>query len=101
MVDVLETNDTFKIIADISGLKKEDIDIGISKNSFEITAIYKEVPEYSNFVQKERCYGKTHRKIMLSKEIKVREAKANYKDCKLTVTLPNAVKDITNVDIEE
>ena len=101
LVDILETNDTFKIIADISGLKKDDIDIGISKNSVEITAIYKEVPEDSNFVQKERCYGKTHRKIKLSKEIKVSEAKANYKNCTLTITLPKTVEDITKVDIEE
>jgi len=101
LVDILETNDTYKIIADISGLKKDDIDIGISKNSVEITVIYKEVPEDSNFVQKERCYGKTNRKIKLSKEIKVSEAKANYKNCTLPITLPKTVEDITKVDIEE
>jgi len=101
LIDVLETNDTFKVIADISGLKKDDIDIGISKNSVEITAIYKEVPEDSKFVQKERCYGKTHRKIMLPREIKIKEVKANYKNCILTITLPKSVEDITKVDIEE
>ena len=45
MVDVLETNDTIILVADISGVKKDDINIGISKNSVELTAIFKEEPE--------------------------------------------------------
>ena len=102
LVDVLETNDTITLIADISGVKKDDIDIGISKNSVEITAMYKEEPEVEDakFTQKERSYGKTHRKIPLSTEIKINEAKAKYKECTLTITLPKTVEDITKVNIE-
>lgn len=103
LVDVLETNDTITLIADISGVKKDDIDIGISKNSVEITAMYKKEPEVEDakFTQKERSYGKTHRKITLSTEIKVKEAKAKYKECTLTITLPKTVEDITKVNIED
>ena len=103
LVDVLETNDTIILIADISGVKKDDIDIGISKNSVEITAMYKKEPEVEDakFTQKERSYGKTHRKIPLSTEIKVKEAKAKYKECTLTITLPKTVEDITKINIEE
>ncbi|MBU4534582.1 MAG: hypothetical protein KKF16_01860 [Euryarchaeota archaeon] len=55
LVDVLETNDTIILIADISGVKKEDIDIGISKNSVEITAMFQKEPEIegAKFTQKE------------------------------------------------
>ena len=103
LVDVLETNDTITLIADISGVKKDDIDIGISKNSVEITTMYKEEPELEDakFTQKERSYGKTHRTIPLSTEIKVKEAKAKYKACTLTITLPKKVEDITKVNIED
>jgi HSP20 family protein len=103
LVDVLETNNTITLIADISGVKKEDIDIGISKNSVEITTMYKEEPELEDakFTQKERSYGKTHRTIPLSTEIKVKKAKAKYKACTLTITLPKKVKDITKVNIED
>jgi HSP20 family protein len=103
LVDVLETNDTITLIADISGVKKEDIDIGISKNSVEITTMYKEEPELEDakFTQKERSYGKTHRTIALSTEIKVKKAKAKYKACTLTITLPKKVKDIIKVKIED
>ena len=103
LVDVLETNDTITLIADISGVKKDDIDIGISKNSVEITTMYKEEPELEDakFTQKERSYGKTHRTIPLSTEIKVKKAKAKYKACTLTITLPKKVEDITKVNIED
>jgi HSP20 family protein len=103
LVDVLETNDTIILVADISGVKKDDINIGISKNSVELTAIFKEEPEVEDakFTQKERSYGETHRTIMLPTEIKVKEAKAKYKDCTLTLTLPKTVEDITKVNIED
>ena len=68
MVDVLETNDTVYLIADISGVKKEDISLGISKKSVEITANYMEDPdiEDAKFIQKERSYGETHRNSTVS-----------------------------------
>lgn len=103
LVDVLETNDTIILKADISGVKKEDIEIGISKNSVEITAMFKEEPdmEDAKFTQKERSYGKTYRKILLSKEVKVKEAKAKYKKCTLTITIPKTIEDVTKVNIDD
>lgn len=103
LVDVLETNDTVYLIADISGVKKEDISLGISKKNVEITANYMEDPEIEDakFVQKERSYGKTHRKVELSSEVKVHEAKANFRNCTLKITLPKVVEDVTKVDIDD
>ena len=103
LVDVLETNDTVYLIADISGIKKEDINLGISKKSVEITANYMEDPdiEDAKFVQKERSYGKTHRKVQLGSEVKVHEAKANFRNCTLKITLPKVVEDVTKVDIDD
>jgi HSP20 family protein len=103
LVDVLETNDTVYLIADISGVKKDNISIGISKNSVELTAKYKEYPEIedANFTQKERSYGETNRTVKLSSEVKVHEAKANFRNCTLTITLPKVVEDITKVDIDD
>ncbi|MDO8870331.1 MAG: Hsp20/alpha crystallin family protein [Methanobacteriaceae archaeon] len=103
LVDVLETNDTIILIVDISGVKKEDIDIGISRNRVEITAMFQKEHEIegAKFTQKERCYGKINRTINLSTEIKVKEATAKYKECKLTITLPKVVEEITKVNIED
>lgn len=102
LIDVLETNDTIFIVADISGIKKDDIDLGISKNSVDITINFMDKPgiEDAKFIQKERNYGKTHRKIMLSTEVKIKESKAKFKDCTLTITLPKTVEDMTKIEIE-
>ncbi len=102
LVDVLETNTTITLIVDIPGVKKDDIDIGISKNRVEISAKFKKEPEIEDaeFIQKERIYGKANRTINLSTKINVKEAKAKYEECKLTITLPKVTEDITKVDIE-
>jgi HSP20 family protein len=102
LIDVLETNDTIYLIADISGIKKEDIELGISKNSVDITATFKDKPTIGDakFIHKERNYGKTHRKIMLSTDVKIKESKAKFKDCTLTITLPKTVEDVTKIEIE-
>lgn len=103
LVDILETNETVYLVADISGVKKEDIEIGISKGSVELTANFKEEPEVEDakFTKKERSYGKTHRKIMLPTEINIKEAKAKFKNCTLTITLPKMVEDITKINIDD
>ena len=103
LVDVLETNETVYLIADISGVKKDDISIGISKKSVELTVKYKEDTEIDDakFTQKERSYGETHRTVKLSSEVKVHEAKANFRNCTLKITLPKVVEDITKVNIDD
>jgi HSP20 family protein len=103
LVDVLETNDMVYLIADISGVKKDNINIGISKNSVELTVKYKEDPEIEDakFTQKERSYGETNRTVKLDSEVKVHETKANFRNCTLTITLPKVVEDITKVNIDD
>jgi HSP20 family protein len=102
LVDVLETNENIIIIADISGVKKEDIDIAVSKTNVTITTNFKdEIPiEDAEFIQKERSYGETKRSIDLSTPIKSNEATANFKKCTLIITLPKTEKDvITKVEV--
>ena len=101
LVDMVETEDSFMIMVDLPGVKKEDVDIGISKDNLEITAQFEEEGKMDSgtFVQKERNYGEVHRSIPLSAEINVKKATANFKDCVLTVTLPKAQKEITKVKI--
>ncbi len=102
LVDVLETNENIIIIADISGVKKEDIDIVVSKTSVTITTNFNdETPiQDAEFIQKERNYGEIKRSIDLLTPIKSEEATAKFKKCTLTITLPKIEKDvITQVEI--
>lgn len=103
LVDVLETNETVYVIADLPEVKKEDLDLGISKNSIEISARFNEdtvIEEDAKFIQKERSYGETKRSIELPTEIKPKDVTAKFKGSTLIVKLPKAQKDITKVKIE-
>ncbi|MGP8023225.1 MAG: Hsp20 family protein [Methanobacterium sp.] len=103
LIDVLETNEDIIIIADISGVKKEDIDIGVSKTNITITTNFSdEVPfEDAKFLNKERSYGVQKRTIDLSTSIRSKEATAKFKKCTLTIKLPKIEKDvITKVEVD-
>jgi len=101
LVDVINRNDSITLIIDIPNVNKEDIDIGISKNSVDIEAKFKdESDDDGNFIQKERNYGTVHRKISLNTEIKVKESKAKYENCTLTIELPKLVEDVTKMNID-
>ncbi len=103
LIDVLETNENIIIIADISGVKKEDIDIGVSKTHVTITTKFSdEVPfEDAKFLTKERSYGVQKRAVELSTPIKSKEVTAKFKKCTLTITLPKTEKDvITKVEVD-
>lgn len=104
LIDILETNENIIVIADISGVDKDDIDIGVSKNNVTITTNFKdEIPiEGAEFIKKERNYGETTRSIDLPASIKSKDVKANFKACTLTITLPKIEKDIvTKIKVEE
>jgi HSP20 family protein len=101
LVDVIDRNDSITLIVDIPNVKKEDIDIGISRNSVDIEAKFMSEPEDDGkFIQKERNYGTVHRKITLNTEIKVKESKAKYENCTLTIELPKMVEEVTKMNID-
>jgi HSP20 family protein len=103
LTDVVETDDSIIIMVDIPGLTKEDIELGISQDSVEITAAYEEksLPANGKFIQKERGYGAVHRTINLSTPVNVKKASASYKNCILTITLPKKQKEMTKITIQE
>ncbi len=104
LIDVLETNETIYIIADLPGVKKDDLDLGISKSNIEIRATFKEENkglEDAKFIQKERSYGEVHRLIRLSSPIKSKEVSASFKNCTLTIKLPKTEKDMTKIEISD
>jgi HSP20 family protein len=103
LTDVVETDDSIIIMVDIPGLTKEDIELGISQDSVEITATYEEksLPANGKFIQKERGYGAVHRTINLSTPVNVKKASASYKNCILTITLPKKQKEMTKITIQE
>lgn len=90
-VDVSEQNGAFKVLAEIPGVKKEDIQVAIDGDEVSISAeVRKEtdVKEGERIVHSERYYGKVGRAFRLGQEVDEANAQARYNDGVLELTLP-------------
>lgn len=92
-MDVKERGEEYVIVADVPGVKKEDIDVTLENGILTITAEAKseeEEKEGERVLRKERRYGKYVRSLRLGTQIDERKVKANYKDGVLELILPKA-----------
>jgi HSP20 family protein len=101
-IDVTEQNGSFKVLAEIPGVKKEDIQLNVDGDQVSITAEVKQekdVKEGERLVHSERFYGKTSRAFRLGYEIDEAKVQAKYNDGVLELVLPKkqtaAAKQIT------
>jgi len=88
--DLIETDSSLIVKADLPGVKKEDIIIDLTDDSIEIFARFEEETEEEgkNFIKKERRYGEARRSLILPEAVKVKETSAKFDNGVLTVTLP-------------
>ncbi|RMH05185.1 MAG: Hsp20/alpha crystallin family protein [Aquificota bacterium] len=90
VVDVYETDKELVVKAEVPGVKKEDIEVAIRDNALHIRGEKKEEKEEKTetYHRVERVYGKFERVIVLPTDVKVEEAKAEFKDGVLEIRLP-------------
>lgn len=94
-VDVSETENEFRIRADLPGVKKDDLDISIQDGVLTINAETKEEKKEEKegrVIRQERRYGKFVRSMRLGDTVDVDNIKADYKDGVLDLVLPKAEK---------
>jgi HSP20 family protein len=101
-VDVAEQNGDYKVVAELPGVKKEDIKVNIDGDEVSITAetrIEKEAKDGERLLHSERYVGKVSRAFRLAQEIDEARASAKYADGVLELTLPKkttaAAKQLT------
>ena len=90
-LDVYEDKDTFTIVVDLPGLKKEDIEISLREQNLAITGERK--PDESKGEEgfrAERFYGTFQRTVRLPTQVDPNSVKASYQDGILKVVLPKA-----------
>ena len=90
-MDVSEDDKTYRVKAEIPGVKKEDILVAIDGNQVSITAqVRKEEEEKKNetVIRSERYYGENARSFTLMNDIDAAAAEAKYQDGVLQLTLP-------------
>ena len=92
--DISESNDAYKLEAELPGFAKEDIKVDIDDDTLTIKAEHTENNDEQNdvgeYVRRERYYGSYSRSFNVS-EIDVEGITAAYENGILTLTLPKKV----------
>jgi HSP20 family protein len=92
-MDIIENDKEYRVLAEIPGVKKEDISVTVNGNEVSISAEVKnekEAKEDTRVLHSERYYGKVQRTFTLEHEIDQANAVAKYADGVLELTLPKA-----------
>jgi HSP20 family protein len=100
LIDIINTEDSLIIKADLPLVKKEDLAVNITEESVEIIAKFDDADVDLDFIKKERNYGETSRTIPLPMNIEVKKASAKFADSVLTVELPKVQEEKIKVKIE-
>jgi HSP20 family protein len=90
-VDVSEQPEAFKVVAELPGVKKEEIQVTIDGDLVSISAETrkeKDIKEGERVVHSERYYGKVSRAFRLGQDVDQTAAQAKYADGVLELVLP-------------
>ncbi|MER8388856.1 Hsp20/alpha crystallin family protein [Mesorhizobium sp. M0166] len=98
-VDVYETDQAYKVTAELPGLEQKDVELKLRDNTLSITGEKRSEHKESDrgHTYSERSYGRFQRTIPLEAEIDADKVQATFKNGVLTVELPKnpAAKDKT------
>jgi HSP20 family protein len=90
-IDVTEANGEYKVLAELPGVKKEDIQVNIDGDQVSISAeirAEREAKDGEQVLHSERYFGKVARAFRLAQEVDESKASARYADGVLELTLP-------------
>ena len=90
-VDVTEKNGTYKVTAELPGVRKEDIQVAIDGAQVTLAAEVKQEKETAKderVLHTERTYGKVTRSFTLPQEIDEARVEARFRDGILELELP-------------
>ena len=90
-VDVAEKNGAYTVVAELPGVKKEDIQATIDGAEVTLAAEVKREKEVANderVLHAERTFGKVSRSFSLPQEVDEAKAEAKFRDGVLELTLP-------------
>ena len=90
-MDVSENEREYQVLAEMPGLKKDEISITINGNEVSVSAELKhekDVRKDDTVLRSERYFGKIQRAFTLGHEVDQANAQAKYTDGVLQLTLP-------------
>jgi HSP20 family protein len=89
-IEVVDTKNDVKVLAEIPGIKKEDIQVSVDGDLLTIKGEKKQTIETkeNGVLRSERVYGNFYRALTLSKTVDASNIKATYQNGVLELTLP-------------
>src|SRR6266568_3527895 len=90
-MDVTENEQEYQVLAELPGVKKEEISVTINGTEVAVSAEVKHEKDVENgetVLRAERYYGKIQRAFALGQEVDEATAQAKYNDGVLELTLP-------------
>ncbi|MFH0702037.1 MAG: Hsp20/alpha crystallin family protein [bacterium] len=105
-IEVYEQNGNYQLKAELPGINKENIDIEVGEDSITVKGQIKrkEEEKKDNIYRSELRYGKFMRTVPLPTKIDNINAKAEFKDGILTITVPKTKEEeqkFKKITIEE
>ncbi|MCU0578368.1 MAG: Hsp20/alpha crystallin family protein [Desulfobacterota bacterium] len=102
-IDIWETTEDYFILADVSGLKKNEIQVNVKRNRVHLYGRRERPPveRALRYVQMEIEYGAFERVFQLPVLIDEERIEARYRDGYLTVRLPKRTVQPKTIPIQE
>jgi HSP20 family protein len=100
-VDVLETEDTYLIFAELPGVRRDDIQLQVKDRRLELSGRRQPLGENRNFLRMERSYGPFRRTFDLGAPVDVDGITAGFEHGVLRVQVPKRREGGTTVKFAE
>lgn len=89
--DILEGDESFRMLLDLPGLKKDDIQIALRENVLTVKGERAFSPsEKERFNRRERRHGAFSRSFALPEDVNTAEIKAHFRDGVLEISMPKS-----------
>ena len=89
-LDVYQDKDQFTVVAELPGLKKEEIELSLHDGVLTISGERKQEKKGEEGYRNERFFGRFQRSVTLPASVDGNKVKATYQDGILKVVLPKA-----------
>ena len=89
-LDLYQDNDQFTVLAELPGMKKEDIELSLQTGVLTISGERKRESKSEEGYRNERFFGRFQRSVTLPTSVDGNKVKATYQDGILKVALPKA-----------
>jgi len=93
LADIEETDDAYHVEIDLSGVKKDDIDVEISQRHLRVTGERKEKERAGILRRRERVVGRFSYEVTLPGDVEEDAVEATLEDGVLTVRVPKGAAD--------